>query len=67
MMTEAEREVLALRGLDATAGLRLSCQIQCDHDMSVRIVSRLSESTFADAGNRPKDSIEPPPVWAKKQ
>ena len=32
-MTEAEKAVLAARGL---SGVRLSCQILCDHDMSVR-------------------------------
>src|SRR5437764_9155947 len=40
-MTEAEKEVLTLRGLIGTAGLRLSCQILCDRDMSVRAISRL--------------------------
>src|SRR5882757_7331828 len=30
-MTQAERDVLAARGLSATPGLRLSCQIPCDH------------------------------------
>src|SRR5437870_7633706 len=50
-MTEAEKEVLAMRGL-TTAGLRLSCQIVCDHDMSVRAISRLTGSGRADAGAR---------------
>jgi len=46
--------------------LRLSCQIQCDHDMTVRAISRLAGSGRADAGKRPADQIEPPPVWTKK-
>src|SRR6266480_719287 len=36
-MTVAERDVLAARGL---SGVRLSCQIVCDHDMTVRAISR---------------------------
>ena len=32
-MTVAERDVLAARGV---TGVRLSCQIICDHDMTVR-------------------------------
>ena len=36
-MTEAEKERLAARAL---TGVRLSCQILCDHDMTVRAISR---------------------------
>ena len=64
-MTEAEKTVLAARGL-TTPGLRLSCQIVCDHDMTVRAISRLEGSGRADAGKRPADDIQPPPVWASK-
>jgi ferredoxin len=59
-MTEAEKTVLAAKGL---SGVRLSCQIPCDHDMAVRAISRLTGSGRADAGNRPTDEITPPPVW----
>ena len=38
-MTVAERDVLAARGL---SGIRLSCQIVCDHDMTVRAIRRLA-------------------------
>jgi ferredoxin len=62
-MTEAEKQVLAARGL---TGVRLSCQIVCDHDMTVRCISRLAGSGRPNAGNRPADSITPPPVWGKK-
>jgi ferredoxin len=65
-MTEAEKSVLELRGLLSTPGLRLSCQILCDHDMTVRAISRLAGSGRANAGNRPTDQIEPPAVWTKK-
>ncbi|HRK30273.1 MAG TPA: 2Fe-2S iron-sulfur cluster-binding protein, partial [Tepidisphaeraceae bacterium] len=40
--TEAEKSVLELRGLAATPGLRLSCQMCCDADMSVTAISRLA-------------------------
>jgi ferredoxin len=57
--TAAERDVLAARGL---TGVRLSCQMLCDHDMTVRAVSRLAGSGRADAGKRPADEIFPQPV-----
>lgn len=65
-MTEAEKSVLQLRNLLTTPGLRLSCQIRCDHDMTVRAISRMAGSGRADAGKRPADQIEPPPVWTNK-
>ena len=65
-MTQAEKELLELRGLSATAGLRLSCQILCDHDMSVRAISRQAGSGRSTPGARPADDIQPPPVWTTK-
>ena len=65
-MTEAEREVLTLRNLLGTPGLRLSCQIVCDHDMAVQAISRFEGSGRKDAGPRPAGKIEPPPVWREK-
>jgi len=62
-MTVAERDVLAARGL---AGVRLSCQIVCDHDMTVRAISRLAGSGRKDAGHEPAAQIEPPPEWVEK-
>jgi ferredoxin len=59
-MTVAERDVLASRGL---SGVRLSCQIVCDHDMTVRIISRLAGSGQKDGGHAPASDITPPPVW----
>ena len=65
-MTEAEKNVLAARGL-VDAGIRLSCQIVCDHDMTVRAKSRLAGSGRADAGKRPADEVQPQPVvWTEK-
>ena len=63
-MTAAEKMVLAARGL---TGVRLSCQIPCDHDMSVRAISRLAGSGRKDVGPRPTDDIQPQPVqWVPK-
>jgi ferredoxin len=61
-MTVAEKNVLAARGL---SGIRLSCQIACDHDMAVQAISRLAGSGRKDVGHRPADTIQPEPVeWA---
>jgi ferredoxin len=62
-VTHAERTVLSARGLGVEHGLRLSCQIVCDHDMRVIAESRLAGSGKKDAGPRPEDAITPPPVW----
>ena len=59
-MTAAERQVLTSRGV---TNARLSCQIVCDHDMTVRAISRLTGSGRADAGPPPNTGITPPPVW----
>jgi ferredoxin len=63
-MTVAEKTVLAARGL---TGVRLSCQILCDHDLTVRAISRLTGSGRPGPGNRPADTIHPEPVqWTTK-
>ena len=62
-MTKAERDVLAAKGIAGTPGLRLSCQITCDADMSLQAPSRLAGSGRADAGRRPADGLEPPAEW----
>ena len=63
-MTVAERNVLAARGL---TGVRLSCQIPCDHDMAVRAISRLAGSGRPDPGPPPAPEITPPPEWIDRQ
>ena len=63
-MTVAERDVLAAKG---ATGVRLSCQIICDHDMKVRAISRLTGSGRPDPGPTPADEITPPPQWIPKQ
>ncbi len=59
-MTVAERDVLAAKGL---SGVRLSCQMTCDQDMSVRIISRFAGSGRKDAGSPVAAEIEPTPEW----
>jgi ferredoxin len=62
-MTKAEKERLAARGL---SGVRLACQILCDHDMTVRAISRLTGSGRPDPGPTPEDIITPPAEWVPK-
>ena len=59
-MTVAEKNVLTARGV---SGVRLSCQIVCDHDITVRAVSRLEGSGRPDPGGTPAPQITPPPEW----
>jgi hypothetical protein len=56
----AEQERLAAREL---TGVRLSCQILCDHDMAVRAISRLEGSGRPDPGKTPEPMITPPAQW----
>jgi ferredoxin len=65
-MTRAEKDVLTAKGLLGQSGLRLSCQILCDEDMELQIVSRFTGSGRKDSGKRPEDQITPPPVWTTK-
>ena len=65
-ITQAEKDVVAARGLSAHPGLRLSCQINCDQDMTVKAISLLPGSGRKDAGGRPADDIQPPPTWTTK-
>ncbi|WP_372899469.1 2Fe-2S iron-sulfur cluster-binding protein [Stieleria sp.] len=64
-MTAAERDTLAAREI-SDEGVRLSCQIQCDHDMSVKLISRLEGSGRKDQGSPVADTIQPEPVWVEK-
>jgi ferredoxin len=59
-MTLAEKSKLEEKGL---TGVRLSCQIVCDHDMTVRAISRLEGSGRPDPGRTPEPTIQPPPEW----
>ncbi len=66
-MTQGEKDVLAAKGLAGQTGLRLSCQIECEHDMTVRATSRFAGSGRVDSGKRPTDALAPEPVtWVAK-
>jgi len=66
-ITKAEQDVLAAKGLAGTPGVRLSCQILCEGDMTVRAMSRLEGSGRQDAGGRPADQLQPEPVeWVER-
>lgn len=60
-MTEAEQQKLEEKDL---TGVRLSCQITCQEDMSVKILKRVQDDpTKSEPGPRPADEIVPDPVW----
>lgn len=59
-MTEAEKQVLEAKGL---SGVRLSCQITCEQDMAVALISRFEGSGRKDCGSPYSQEIEPPPQW----
>jgi ferredoxin len=59
-MTVAERSVLTAKNVTAA---RLSCQILCTQDMTVRAISRLTGSGRPDPGPPPEPYITPPPEW----
>lgn len=63
-MTVAEKQLLEARGL---SGVRLGCQILCQEDMSVRIISRLEGSGRKDCGSACSEELAPQPVeWTTK-
>jgi ferredoxin len=66
-MTQAEKELLELRGLNVHPGLRLSCQITVEQDMTVKAISRQAGSGRSTPGGRPADDIQPPPAWTEKE
>lgn len=61
--SQAELDCLRAREL---SGVRLSCQILCEQDMTVRAISRLAGSGRADAGGPVSPEMEPQPVqWVE--
>lgn len=63
-MTVAEKQLLQAKGL---SGVRLSCQILCEDDMSVRLISRFEGSGRKDAGSPVADGLQPEPAeWTTR-
>ena len=62
-MTMAEKNVLIAKGV---TGVRLSCQMLCDRDMSVRCISRVEGSGRPGPGNVPTPEMSPPAEWTTK-
>jgi ferredoxin len=62
-MTRAEFEKLTERGFYGQA--RLSCQIVCDHDMSVNVVMTAGDQPQwnGDTGPTPEEQVTPESVW----
>jgi ferredoxin len=61
VMTEAEYEKLDQAGL--LGKVRLSCQIVCDRDMSVRPLMTLESEGWDDTGPQPKETVTPEAEW----
>ena len=60
-MTVAERDKLQEQG--NLGAFRLSCQILCEHDMTVKPLMTVSGMGMDDAGPSPADHIAPDPEW----
>lgn len=58
-MTERESTRLA-REKDLAPNTRLSCQILCENDLTVRVLRRFSESGLSDPGPRPHEDRDSP-------
>ena len=62
-MTIAEKDLLAANKLDEQTGLRLSCQILVEHDVTIKLMVPKPPNKQP---NHPADIIVPPPVWTSK-
>lgn len=61
--TMTEAEYTRLSEADLLGQIRLSCQILCDHDMTVQPLMTQTSEKRSTPGNRPQDHITPPPKW----
>ena len=64
-ITQAEKDTLSVREI-ADRGVSLSCQITCDYDMTVEIISGLAGSGRVDQGSAVADDLVPDPIWTNK-
>jgi ferredoxin len=66
--TIAQAELDKLQERNLYGQYRLSCQILCTHDMSVRTMMTLeNQEGWKDTGQTPAPEITPDPVWLSKQ
>jgi ferredoxin len=65
-MTQAEKERLQQDPQNLLGKVRLSCQVLCDHDMSVKPVMTMQNSDVDSPGKRPEDHITPDPEWVDR-
>jgi hypothetical protein len=63
-MTEAELMVLNMREL--VGEVKLSCQVDCDRDMLLRVLMTVSATEAGNPGYPPEREITPPPVWMER-
>jgi ferredoxin len=64
-MTRAEYAILSTREL--VGQVRLSCQIVCDHDMSVHpVMTRDNQPTWDTTGPPPETTVTPEAAWFPK-
>ena len=62
-ITEAEKTLLAANKLNEQPGVRLTCQLLCDADMTIKL---LVPKPPAKNPAHPAPDIQPPPVWTSK-
>lgn len=65
-MTKAEKERLQQDPQNLYGKVRLSCQILCDHDMTVAPVMTMQNADVDSPGKRPEDQITPSPEWTER-
>ena len=63
-ITAAERDKLQADGL--TGEVRLSCQVLCEGNMTVKPLMRVSTTDHDSAGGRPEDGMTPDPEWVEQ-
>ncbi|MSP14921.1 MAG: (2Fe-2S)-binding protein [Chloroflexi bacterium] len=63
-MTRAEFDRLTAKGI--LGQVRLSCQIACDHHMSVRPLMTLESEGWTDTGPEPEPGVTPEAKWYPK-
>lgn len=62
-ITQAEKDLLEGSGLNKEPGVRLSCQIACEEDMSIKLI--FPKPPLKNPPH-PADDIQPTPVWITK-